>query len=488
MVIRRLATCTAACRPTPASPKRTRIGTTRQTFRARAEVGADRQSDDRAVAVRADAAHQRHRHLLDRHLQSGRQRLLQRQRAARSEQRSLVYRRDQGRLEPAGRAMWCRTPRISRASSTRSRTTRSGHRRSSTRTEYQRPRRHKCPPTSPTTRTTSPRSSARARPTRPARLQWNAGLFYSHVNENSTEQIYERRHRRHAARRPDSRQRHYLQPTFSSIDKQAAVFGEAYYKLTDTFNASAGLRYSRDRLHRTCSRSKRRDSATPTSTARARAATSPLTPRFVLNYQPDARQPVLRERREGLPAGRHQRDVAGELHRGPRPEAAAATFKSDSLWQYELGTKKTLLEQRLQVSASIYYLQWKNIQQFVYLTCGLGFDSNLGEATGKGGDIEVAWRATRGPDIRPQRPPTPTPLQRRTSRCAGETVKLVTAGDHLPPRRGTSAELANTCSTNSRRSRICASTTSTPRRSAAWCRIWMRTTRRTATRLCPACR
>ena len=62
------------------------------------------------------------------------------------------------------------------------------------------------------------------------------------------------------------------------------------------------------------------------------------------------------------------------------------------MWQYEIGTKNSLFDHHLTVNAAIYYIKWKNIQQFIYLSCGLGIDYNLGEVTGKGGDLEVQWR------------------------------------------------------------------------------------------------
>jgi hypothetical protein len=85
------------------------------------------------------------------------------------------------------------------------------------------------------------------------------------------------------------------------------------------------------------------------------------------------------------------------------------------------------------VNTSLYYLQWKNIQQFVYLTCGLGFVPNLGNVTGKGGDLEITWRATDDLTLGINGAYTDsyyTGTQALSG--AGEQVNLVTAGDHLP--------------------------------------------------------
>lgn len=72
--------------------------------------------------------------------------------------------------------------------------------------------------------------------------------------------------------------------------------------------------------------------------------------------------------------------------------AAPNGYQSDSLWNYELGTKNTFAEQRLRVNAALFYLDWKNIQQFISLEpCGFGFTGNEGGAVVKGADFDAAW-------------------------------------------------------------------------------------------------
>src|SRR4029077_13443783 len=47
----------------------------------------------------------------------------------------------------------------------------------------------------------------------------------------------------------------------------------------------------------------------------------------------------------------------------------------------------------LEIDASMYYIDWSQIQQNVYLpSCGQQFTANLGKATSEGGDIEVIYR------------------------------------------------------------------------------------------------
>ncbi len=70
------------------------------------------------------------------------------------------------------------------------------------------------------------------------------------------------------------------------------------------------------------------------------------------------------------------------------------SYQSDSLWNYELGTKNTLLDHRLILNAAAFDIRWKNIQQQILLGCGFQFISNAGAAESKGGELDLRARAT----------------------------------------------------------------------------------------------
>ena len=94
----------------------------------------------------------------------------------------------------------------------------------------------------------------------------------------------------------------------------------------------------------------------------------------------------------GLPLGSDgQRHVPGQ-------------YSSDSLWSYELGGKNTFLDHTLQVDWSVFWINWKNIQQNVYLpSCGEQFtgESRAGESAAAGHRRPVP--SDRDPDARPDR-------------------------------------------------------------------------------------
>ena len=74
--------------------------------------------------------------------------------------------------------------------------------------------------------------------------------------------------------------------------------------------------------------------------------------------------------------------------------AQTRSFQSDSLWNYELGTKTEWMDHRLSVDAAAFYIKWNNIQQEILLSCGFQYTANAGAAVSKGGELEVRARPT----------------------------------------------------------------------------------------------
>ena len=71
-------------------------------------------------------------------------------------------------------------------------------------------------------------------------------------------------------------------------------------------------------------------------------------------------------------------------------------FKSDSLWNYELGAKTAWLDRRVTVNAAFFDIKWKDIQQQVLLPCGFQFNANAGAAESKGAEQEQEQRGLDG--------------------------------------------------------------------------------------------
>ena len=192
---------------------------------------------------------------------------------------------------------------------------------------------------------------------------------------------------------------------------RSRIFGEAKFKIIDTLKATVGLRVSKLDF-----------SGTPTGLAlpghhpgpRIQRSEKPVTPKAVLTWQPDQRQHGVRQCLEGLSPGRPECRRRRYLHAQSRLPLGSAQvpgqYSSDSLWSYEIGTKNTFLDHRLQINASLFYIDWSNIQQNVYLpACGEQFTANLGKAKSEGGDVDMLYRPIDTAHPGPAPPPTPTP-------------------------------------------------------------------------------
>jgi len=72
--------------------------------------------------------------------------------------------------------------------------------------------------------------------------------------------------------------------------------------------------------------------------------------------------------------------------------AQTKSFKSDRLWDYEVGSKTSWAADRLTVNGSVFVNEWDQIQQLVALPCGFQFRANSGKAEIKGFDLEIHGR------------------------------------------------------------------------------------------------
>jgi outer membrane receptor protein involved in Fe transport len=246
-----------------------------------------------------------------------------------------------------------------------------------------------------------------------ARFVWSGGLFYSHLSENVPESIVDPTLNQEIINytagfpggpyplcTPGNPSLQcpggliYNGPVDQVIDKQVALFGEVGFKLTDTFKATAGLRVSR--LDYTGSVWGTGPFLGTTIAAQSSATEKPVTPKAVLSWQPDHDDMVYVSASKGFRPGGPNVSVGaicGTSLDSLGLTQAPGQYASDSLWSYELGSKDTFFDNTLQIDASVFYIDWNNIQQNVYLpSCGEQFTANLGKAKSVGGDIEVLYK------------------------------------------------------------------------------------------------
>ncbi len=245
-----------------------------------------------------------------------------------------------------------------------------------------------------------------------ARLKWTAGVFFSHLNENIPEDIYDATLNQETINYseggyalcsdtlPCPNGLIYTGHEARVKDKQIAGFGEVEYKLTDTIKATVGLRVSK--LDYVGTYQGTGPFLGETIDSRFSASEKSVTPKAVLSWSPDHENMYYASATKGFRPGGVNTGVGGicdgdlftlglpVVNGRPR---VPDQFDSDSLWSYEVGGKNTLFNHRLQVNTSLFFINWKNIQQNVYLpSCGEQFTANLGQAESKGGDIDISFR------------------------------------------------------------------------------------------------
>jgi iron complex outermembrane recepter protein len=239
-----------------------------------------------------------------------------------------------------------------------------------------------------------------------ARISWSTGLFYSHLSENVPESIIDPTLNSEVIAYTGGNNSIcfpgqecpggliFNGPIDKVVDKQLAIFGEAGFKVTDTLKATAGVRLSR--LDYDGSVNATGPFLGTTIITQSSATEKPVTPKAVLSWQPDRDDLLYVSASKGFRPGGPNVGV-GSICQGNLNSlglsSVPAQYSSDSLWSYELGSKNTFFDHRLQINASVFYIDWTNIQQNVYLpACGEQFTANLGKAKSEGGDIEVLYK------------------------------------------------------------------------------------------------
>jgi iron complex outermembrane receptor protein len=182
--------------------------------------------------------------------------------------------------------------------------------------------------------------------------------------------------------------------------KEPALFGELSYEFTTALKATAGLRWSQVKtsaggyLEGTVTQAPGAPGRIidPTTTSKENSTT----PKLQLDYKVAPEDMVYASASKGFRPGGLVPSVPAALCASQLPTGVTVdetrAYKSDSLWNYELGTKTGWFDNRLTVDAAVFYIDWKDIQQNILLSCGFQYRANAGAATSKGGELEVRSR------------------------------------------------------------------------------------------------
>jgi outer membrane receptor protein involved in Fe transport len=191
---------------------------------------------------------------------------------------------------------------------------------------------------------------------------------------------------------------------YNTSVKEPAVFGEVSYEFAHAWKATAGIRWSQVK---TTAGGYQEGAVTESVQdyyagigqlvdAPVTTKESSTTPKVQLDYHVNPDVMVYTTAAKGFRPGGLVPSVPAALCGTQLPSGVTVdqtrAFKSDSLWNYELGVKSSWFDHRLTVDAAAFYIDWKNIQQLILLGCGFQYRANAGAASSKGGEIEVNAR------------------------------------------------------------------------------------------------
>ncbi|QUD86573.1 TonB-dependent receptor [Phenylobacterium montanum] len=290
----------------------------------------------------------------------------------------------------------------------------------------------------------------RAQSTDPnARLTWTVGLFISESRQKSYENIIDPKFAELFGLPAGSsiaditgveliNGTQALIATGEGVDKQFAGFGEASYHITDKLKITAGVRVADAQFTGRGYAAGPFLFGPPIAQPSTRISETPVTPKGGLSYQMDDNTLFYFTAAKGYRIGGTNAPLSLSCQTGPGSLTAQGytqaplTYASDNVWSYELGAKSKLFDRRLEVDASVYHIEWSNIQQLVYVSsCGQQFVDNLGQAESNGFDVQFEAHPLHGLTLDGSVGYTDATYSKTVNKNPGVAFNVVTKGDHL---------------------------------------------------------
>jgi len=187
-------------------------------------------------------------------------------------------------------------------------------------------------------------------------------------------------------------------------ETQAAAYAHVDYSILNSLRVGLGLRVDRDTYdYYNLYGGPILGTGTTLDSYAGSTSSTPVTPEFNLNYQVTPDDLAYATVAKGYRIG----GVNGPVPTSPPCAAslkqlglsgAPTTYDSDSVWNYEVGTKDKFFGGRAEVDVSVFYEEWRNVQQYVALPAcgGVGFNANLGTARSEGFNLALQTHIVGG--------------------------------------------------------------------------------------------
>jgi outer membrane receptor protein involved in Fe transport len=186
---------------------------------------------------------------------------------------------------------------------------------------------------------------------------------------------------------------------FHYRERQTSIFGDVSYYFTPTLHATVGARYLK--ATDTLSQDNALYLAGAGNSSSVAANSTAFTPKYSLTWEVNPTNTLYGSVAKGFRLGGDNTYVPSSIC-GPDLAAhgltdAPTTYGPDSLWSYEIGNKSRFFGNKLSINADVFYVNWKNIQQDVYLpTCTYTYEQNAGDAVAKGFEFELKAKPISG--------------------------------------------------------------------------------------------
>jgi iron complex outermembrane recepter protein len=132
-----------------------------------------------------------------------------------------------------------------------------------------------------------------------------------------------------------------------------AVFAQATWNISDAWKLVLGGRYSDEEVK---TLGETRSNGIITGTNNRSASFNDFSPRLTVSYDNDSAGLFYGTVSKGFKAGGTQTTGTVQLRNEYEPE---------ELWNYEIGWKAELLDRRIRLDVAAFYMDWKNVQQFI---------------------------------------------------------------------------------------------------------------------------
>lgn len=212
-------------------------------------------------------------------------------------------------------------------------------------------------------------------------------------------------------------------------EKQLAGFAQADFKVTDKLKLTAGVRVARADVNIYFNNYGPIVGPTPV-VASAEQKETPVTPKVGISYQATEDTLLYASAAKGYRTGGGNPEIGAGCNL-PLVANGFGSYKSDSLWSYEVGAKSRLFDRRLQLAGSAFYIDWKNIQQNILLQCGFQFVVNAGSAVSKGFDLNASLNLTDHLHLSGAVGYTHAKFKTDVPNPASPASNLVSAGDRI---------------------------------------------------------